>query len=93
VVLLGELLRGKLVELDHFLGQGAGIDETFSKEHDLSDKSVVGDHHRNGSEKYFQVVGQFSSPSITRIHSDEYAAGWDQRNNVVLEKESLKLLC
>jgi hypothetical protein len=45
MILFGELLRGKLVKLHHLLGKWLGIAETFSTKHDLSNKTVVGDHH------------------------------------------------
>lgn len=57
----------------------------------LGDKSVVGDHHGYGSEEGFQVVGEFGSACITRVHGDESGARHDQLYLSSLEHESWQL--
>ena len=85
MILLRELLRGEFVELDHLLREGTRIDETFSKQHDLSNQAIVRDHHGHWSEEHFQVVWQLGSPCVTRIHGDEYSTSWEQGDNVIFK--------
>lgn len=72
VVLGGELLRGEPERGHHFLGQDSCLGKTIGVEFDLSNKSVVGDHHCHWPEKSFEVVGEFRSARVARIHSDEH---------------------
>jgi hypothetical protein len=53
VVLLGELLGGELVELDHFLGEDLCIFEALGEKHYLGNLAVIGDHHADGSKEDF----------------------------------------
>jgi hypothetical protein len=57
MLLLGQLLRGKLIKLDHFLRENTSSIETFSHEHDLRDKGIVRDHHCHRSEENLKVIG------------------------------------
>ena len=51
MVILRELLGGKLVELNHLGCQVLSTLEPLSEEHHLSYLSIGRDHHRNRSEK------------------------------------------
>ena len=51
MIVLGELLGGELVELDHLFGQILRIIETFRIEHDFGDHRIVRDHHSHCSEE------------------------------------------
>ena len=70
MILLRELFRGQLVELDHFTGEELRLVETFSVEHDLCDKLIRWDHHSDGSEEHLEVIRELSSTSVARVHRD-----------------------
>mmetsp|Transcript_45843 Transcript_45843/g.76266 ORF Transcript_45843/g.76266 Transcript_45843/m.76266 type:complete len:251 (-) Transcript_45843:138-890(-) len=57
MILLRQLLRRQLVQFHHFLTERSSLRKTFSKEHDFSDKPIVGYHHCHRSKQHFEVVG------------------------------------
>jgi len=69
----GELLGTELESGHHLFGQNATVQETEGVKTNLTNNGVVGHHHSDGSEKSLQVVGQFSTTSITGVHSNENA--------------------
>ena len=50
------------------------VRKAFSRENNFSDHGGIWYHHGNRPEHGFEVVGQFCSPSISRIHCDENTA-------------------
>ena len=91
VVLLRELLSGKLVEHGHLFGEDLGHSETLRHKHVLANKEKVGLDHRNGSEEGLQVVGKLRTTGITRVHRNVDTHSWDQAH-VGVEEVDLLLL-
>lgn len=73
--------------MDHLLGEGFRLFEPLSKEHDLGDETVVGDHHADGTEEHFEVVGELGAAGVTGVHCYEYAAIWTKLDVAVAEQE------
>ena len=53
--------------------------------------TVVGHHHRHGSEEGLQVIGQFGTTCVSRVHRDESRRGRIQLDLSTLEHEPLQL--
>ena len=87
MILLGELLGRKRVKLHHLLRKRSSLGESFREEDNLSDKLIIRDHHRDGSEERFQVVGQFGTTRITGVHSNEHTEAEIQGNSLTLKIE------
>ena len=51
-----------------------GVVEALAEQDDLSDQRRVGHDHRDGPEHRLEVVGQFRSSCVARVHRDEDAA-------------------
>mmetsp|Transcript_21123 Transcript_21123/g.39634 ORF Transcript_21123/g.39634 Transcript_21123/m.39634 type:complete len:360 (-) Transcript_21123:1292-2371(-) len=71
VVLLGELLPGKLVKHDHLLGQTLRFVEALGEKHVLGDLLEIGDNHGDGAEERLQVIGQLCAAGVSGVHGDE----------------------
>lgn len=78
----------KLQTWDYLFGQISGILETHRIEVDLRDHGVIWHHHRHGSEKSLQIVGQHRSPCVSWIHRDIDGAGVDQLDLIPVKRES-----
>lgn len=48
------------------------VSETLSEEHNFGNQTIIGNHHTNRSEEYFQVIREFRSSGVPRVHSDEH---------------------
>ena len=87
MLLGGQLLRGKLVELNHFLAQDACALESIGHQDDFGDQGVIGHHHGNGPEEGFEIVREFGSAGVAGIHRDEHAESGIQGDNSAVEVE------
>ena len=72
MIVLRKLLRRKLVELDHLRSELLCFFKALREQHNLGDKAIGRDHHRDGSEQDFQVVWQLSSALVPWVHCDEH---------------------
>ena len=56
MVLLTQLLRGELIQVDHLTRQVTTLLEPLTEQDDLGNQSVIGDHHGYRSEQGLQIV-------------------------------------
>ena len=61
--------------------------KTFSTKHDFGNQTVIRDHHSDWSEEHLQIVGQFSTTSVTWIHGNVATEFLAKRNFLVVELE------
>lgn len=87
MILLGELLTTKFVELDHLSCKVSCCNESFRVKDNLSDQSVVRNHHTDRSEKRFQVVWKLCSSSVSGVHCDKDSKSQIQGNHLLVELE------
>lgn len=71
-----QLLTAQLKGCDHLLGQVTTFFKAKSVEADLSNQTIVWNHHGHGSKKGSQVVRQLGSTGVARIHGDENVERW-----------------
>jgi len=81
VRLLGKLALHQIEHSGDLLGQLLILLETFRHKNNLANGVEVRSHHSHRSEKSLQIVGQFRTSCVSRIHSDEKTCA----------RESLKL--
>ena len=44
--------------------------------HDFSNHSVIRYHHGDTTEKCFQVIREFSTPGVPRVHGNKHTESW-----------------
>lgn len=71
--LFGELFLAKLVKHVELLSEQVDEFVTDGSELDLNDDFSIRHHHSNSSEQHLQVLWQFLSTSVSRVHSNEIA--------------------
>lgn len=76
-----------MIESDDLSGEHTSGREADREENDLSDESIIGDHHSDGSKERLEIVGQLDSARVRRIHGDEEAARVVQANLAAFEHE------
>ena len=65
---------------------------TFRVENDFCNKSVIWDHHSEGSKQCFEVVWKLRSAGVTRIHGDESSTAGVQLQLPTLKHKLRKFL-
>lgn len=71
-----QLFESLLEERNNFLGQFFSHSESLRVQHDFSNELSVRFGHGQTSEQLLQVIWQIGSPSVSRIHGDEYGHVW-----------------
>lgn len=66
-----------------------GVVETLPEQDNLGDETRIRDHHGNGPEHALQVIGEFCSTSVTRVHRDEDTTGPHLQDSVSQYLDSL----
>ena len=86
-----ELLAAQFVGRNDLDGHGFRIGIPHGVQDDLADHRVVRHHHRHSPKEYFEVVREFRSTGIARVHRDERTTSHSQREVRALEHEPLRL--
>jgi hypothetical protein len=78
MILLGELLFGKLVKYCHLFGEHLGLGETFRHEHVLANEEKIWYTHGNWSEESLEVIWEFGSTGVTWVHGNIDTNRWNE---------------
>ena len=74
MILLRQLLFGQAIEHIHLLRQHFGPLEPFREQHDFANLLQIRYNHGHRSEQSFQIIWEFRTTSVTRVHGDEEPA-------------------
>lgn len=73
VRLFRQLFPGQLIQNGHFFCQHFGVQKSFRKQHDQTNKFQVGRYAYDRPEERFHGFRQFGTAGVTGVHRDEYA--------------------
>lgn len=87
MILRWKLLRAQFICCNDFSREISRIGEPERIQANFSNHRIIGNHHSHWSKECFQVIREFRSASVTRIHCNETIACRLQGNNWSVELE------